>query len=145
MKKTILSIFVITILCASTSIKAQEIGIRFGEVIGGNNVAIDAILSLGEFSRIHADLSFGNGVGIDAIFDFIYRPLGGETLNWYAGVGVNTFLGDPFLLGVPGELGLEYRFSFPLSVSLDWRPTLIVLETTDFSADQAGLNIRYIF
>jgi len=61
------------------------------------------------------------------------------------GVGVNTFLGDPFLLGVPGEIGMEYQFSVPISISLDWRPTLIIVENTDFRVDYAGLNIRYVF
>jgi hypothetical protein len=124
--------------------KAQEIGVRFGEVIGGNNVAIDGLFATGKFSRVHADVSFGNGVGVDALWDFVYRPLGDEAFMWYAGVGVSTFLGDPFLLGVPGEIGLEYKFKFPMSISLDWRPTLIIIENTDFEISYAGLNIRYV-
>lgn len=125
--------------------KGQELGVRFGNVAGHNNVALDAIISLGQFSRVHADLSFGDGVGVDLIWDFVYRPLGDEAFNWYAGVGATLFLGDPFELGVPGELGLEYRFKAPISLSLDWRPTLIIVENTDFLFDQAGLNIRYVF
>jgi hypothetical protein len=38
--------------------KAQEIGIRFGDAVGGN-YAIDGVISLAGFSRIHADVSFG--------------------------------------------------------------------------------------
>ena len=141
--KKILITAVLLFSVAAISI-AQELGIRLGNVVGGN-VAIDGIISLGEFSRVHADLSFGNGVGIDLIWDFVYRPLGEEAFNWYAGVGANTFLGDPFRLGVPSELGIEYRFKAPISLSIDWRPTLIIVETTDLKLDQAGINIRYIF
>ena len=142
--KKILFILSIVLLSQGT-LKAQEIGIRLGEVLGGNNVAIDGVLSLGKFSRVHADVTFGDGVGIEAIWNVIYRPIGGEALNWYLGFGVNTFLGDPFILGIPGEIGIEYRFNVPISISLDWRPTLIIVENTDFKVDYAGLNIRYVF
>ena len=54
---------------------AQELGLRFGN-FNGNNVAVDGVFALGEFSRVHADVSFGgNGVGIDALWNPIYRPV----------------------------------------------------------------------
>lgn len=124
---------------------AQEVGIRFGDVSGGN-VAIDGIFSTGQFSRIHADVSFGNGVGIDVLWDFLYRPLGGEAFKWYAGVGPYMQIDDPFWLGVAGEIGLEYDFvTVPISLSLDWRPNVSIVETTDFHVEGFGFNIRYVF
>jgi len=84
---------------------AQEIGIRFGEMTG-NNVAIDGIFSLGEFSRIHANLSFGDdGVGTDALYDFLNEPLG-DGFNWYIGAGPLLFITGPFYLIVSGEIGI---------------------------------------
>jgi len=135
---------VATIMLFSTITSAQELGIRWGDVSGGD-VAIDAVFSLGKFTRTHADVSFGNGVGIDLIFDFLYKPLGGEALNWYAGVGAFTVSDDPFSLGAVGEVGLEYRFDFPISVSADWRPYFRIVEDTDFNAGGFGLNVRYVF
>ncbi len=132
------------VIMLTSIISAQEIGVRFGDVTGGN-VAVDAVFSAGGLNRIHGDLSFGDGVGIDLLWDFIYKRLGKEAMNWYAGVGVFTFLGTPFQLGVVGELGLEYRFQFPLSVSADWRPSFRLIDNTDFHAGGFGLNIRYIF
>lgn len=125
---------------------AQEIGVRFGDVTG-NDVAIDAVFSTGKFSRIHADVSFGNGgVGLEALYDFIYRPLGAESFNWYLGVGPSAFIGDNFLLGASGEVGLEYKFKgAPISLSVDWRPTLWIVDKTDFHAGGFGLNVRYVF
>jgi hypothetical protein len=124
--------------------QAQEVGIRFGDAIGGN-FAVDGVFGLGEFSRIHADVSFGdNGVGIDALWDFLYQPLG-TGFNWYVGAGPTAYLGDPFSLGVSGEIGLEYHFDFPLALGVDWRPTFIIIEDTDFEAGWFGLNIRYVF
>ncbi len=128
-----------------TKVNAQEIGIRFGDALGNkNSIAIDGIIGLGKFSRVHVDVSFGNGVGIELLADFIYKPLGGEAgLYWYVGAGPALFLGDPFILGISGEIGLEYRFSFPMSLSADYRPTLVIIEDTDFK-NGFGLNVRYV-
>ena len=125
---------------------AQEIGVRFGNISGGN-VAIDAVFSTGEFSRIHADFSVGDGdVALDVLWDFVYMPLGDETLNWYAGVGPYAVLGDPFWMGAIGEIGLEYKFdSVPISISADYRPSLSIIEETKFHYDGFGINIRYNF
>lgn len=122
----------------------QEVGIRFGDVTGGN-IAVDALISIGEFSRIHADVSFGNGVGIDAVWDFLYRPLGGEAFDWYAGVGPYIWIGDPFQLGIVGELGLQYTFaSVPISLSADWRPWFRLIDNTDIGFGGFGFNVRYV-
>lgn len=142
MKKLLM--LLITCLIMNNYAVAQEIGIRFGDVSGGN-VAIDAIFGIAEYSRIHADVSFGNGVGIDVLWDFLYRPLGNEELKWYVGVGPYTRIDDPFYLGVVAEGGLEYRFKgIPLVVGADWRPALSIIETTDFYYRGFGLNVRYV-
>lgn len=143
MKKVLL---VLAIAFASVTFSnAQELGVRFGDISGGN-VAIDGIFSTGQFSRVHADLSIGDGVGIDLLWDFIYRPLGDEAFNWYVGVGPYMQIDDPFWLGVAGEIGLEYRFnSVPIALGLDYRPSISIIEETDFHAGGFGFNIRYRF
>ena len=126
-------------------INAQELGVRFGNVSGGN-VAVDGIFSTGQFSRIHADVSFGKGVGIDLLWDFLYRPLGEEAFNWYVGAGPYTFIGDPFALGIIGEIGLEYRFKeVPIALGGDWRPYFRLIDNTDFGAEGFGINVRWVF
>lgn len=144
MKKIILSTLMLTAL--SFGAKAQEIGVRFGDV-ARNDFAIDGVFAAGEFSRIHADVAFGNnGVGIDALYDFLYRPLGGSPIHWYAGVGPTLSIGDDFWLGASGELGLEYRFKgVPLVLGADWRPTVWIVQDTDFHAGGFGVNLRYAF
>ncbi len=124
---------------------SQEVGVRFGDALG-NNVALDAVFGTGA-SRIHADLTFGGaGVGIEVLWDLIYNPLGETPLNWYIGVGPSALLGDPFLLGVAGELGLEWAIEdVPITIGADWRPVFILIEDTDFSAGGFGLNVRYRF
>jgi hypothetical protein len=141
--KRLLTILGLLLICAAAN--AQELGIRFGDVVG-NDVALDAVFSTGKFSRIHADVSFGTGVGLEALWDFVYRPLSEESLYWYAGAGASMLIDDPFFLGVNGEIGLEYRFNgVPVSLSLDWRPVFYLIEDTDFRADGFGLNVRYVF
>jgi hypothetical protein len=137
-------LFAVVLMLSTTPASAQELGARFGDVSGGD-VAVDAVFSLGKFTRTHADVSFGNDLGIDLLFDFQYRPLGEEALNWYAGVGPYAVFSDPFTLGAVGEVGLEYRFDFPMSVSADWRPYFRIIDDTDFDAGGFGLNVRYIF
>jgi len=143
MKKKIGIICILLSLNSMT--QAQELGIRFGDIVGGN-VAIDGIFKSGQFSRIHADVSFGDGLGVEALWDVIYRPLGADGFDWYVGVGPYVFIGDPFQFGVSGELGLEYHFKeIPLALGADWRPTLRIVDDTDMFWGRAGFNIRYVF
>jgi hypothetical protein len=141
-----LAIVAIFFAAAPNDAKAQtEIGVRWGELTGGD-FGVDALIGVGKFSRVHATASFGGGstsFGIDALWDFIYRPLGGEAFMWYAGAGPFLGFGDKFSLGAAGEIGLEYKFNFPMSVSMDFRPAFRLVEDTDFTAG-FGLNVRYI-
>lgn len=129
------------------STNAQEVGIRFGGTNGAGGAAIDGVFGVGQFSRIHADLGFyKGGIGIDGLWDFLYKPLNEEAFNWYLGVGPSLFLGEDFWLGASGEIGLEYRFaSVPIALGVDWRPTMWIVRETQFGANSFGLNVRYVF
>lgn len=150
LKKTliIVAIFFTAGTMQSNAQSVGELGLRWGDVTGGD-FALDGIVGLGQFSRIHANVSFGgNGAtdfGVDAIWDFIYRPLGGEAFQWYLGAGPFLGFGDIFSLGVAGEIGLQYNFNFPMSLSIDYRPAFRLVEDTDFDAGGFGLNVRYRF
>ncbi|MBL7849823.1 MAG: outer membrane insertion C- signal [Cyclobacteriaceae bacterium] len=126
--------------------QAQELGIRFGDALANkSSVAIDGVFALGKFSRIHADVAFGNGVAVEALWDFLYRPIPDSPVNWYVGVGPALYLSSPFALGASGEVGVEYRFKeVPIAIGLDYRPTFVLIETTAF-VNSFGLNVRYVF
>jgi hypothetical protein len=64
MKRLVFLIFLLQ--CMVIAGNAQEIGVRFGDVSGGN-VAVDAVFGTSKFSRIHADASFGDGFAIDLL------------------------------------------------------------------------------
>lgn len=142
MKKA--SVVLCLLLLGVTMINAQEIGIRFGDISGGN-VAVDAVFSTSRFSRVHGDVSFGHGVGIDLLADFLYQPFGGEAFDWYLGLGPYTFLGSPFELGLVGEIGLEYHFQgLPIAIGGDWRPFFRIIDNTDFGWGNFGFNVRLV-
>lgn len=126
---------------------AQELGVRFGDTSSGNSFAIDGVFGAGKFSRIHTDVSFGHrSVEIDALWDFIYKPIGKEAFNWYVGAGPYIIFQDHFELGVAAEVGLEYKFKVvPISLSADWRPNVSLIEEANLYAGGFGINIRYVF
>ena len=81
--------------------------------------------------------------------------------NWYAGAGASLGAYDvdnnsPFanddtsnlFVNVAGDIGIEYKFDFPILVSLDFRPEIGVIN--DFDIDDSlefdiALGIRYTF
>jgi hypothetical protein len=149
MRKSFRQLIIVLAIVAGSmlSSNAQELGVRFGGTNGFVGAAIDGVFAAGQFSRIHADLGFyKGGLGIDALWDFLYKPINAEAFNWYVGVGPSTYIGDNFNLGISGEIGLEYRFvSVPIALGIDWRPTFWIIEETRFGADSFGVNVRYVF
>ncbi|MEN8250299.1 MAG: outer membrane insertion C- signal [Bacteroidota bacterium] len=138
----------------SESTNAQEVGIRVGNVVGGN-VALDILLNTNKFGLLHADISisdagvYGTYVGVEALSDFLYEPLGGEALNLYLGIGPSLLFANDFWMGGSFEAGLDYHFNaLPISIGGDWRPTLWLVgpdSGTDFDASNFGFNLRFVF
>ena len=124
---------------------AQEVGIRFGDMYG-NNIALDATIPI-KSKRIHTSVSFGSNVGLDVIYDFAVESIfRSPDFRYYAGVGLTTLFASDFKLGVMGELGVEYGFPrTPITVGLDYRPAIIIVESMDFIYGNFGLNVRYRF
>jgi hypothetical protein len=144
MRKTLFFTMILACLVlGSISTQAQELGLRFGH-LNGNNVALDAIFSTGKYSRVHADVSFGNnGLGLDALWNPIYDDISDTNLKLYAGFGPSVYLADNFRLGAAGEVGIEYAFSeVPITLGLDYRPYLFLVEVTEFRSG-FGLNARW--
>lgn len=143
-----------------TGVRAQELGFRSG-VSAGNIGAVDAIFSVGQFSKLHADLSVGAGVGADLLWDFWYKPFdisGERGFAWYMGVGPSLYAGRTygywndnfnddhiFLLGGSFEIGVDYHFKFPLALAVDYRPTIWIVEDTRFGPSGFGIMARYVF
>lgn len=133
------------LLFLTFQLSAQEIGIRFGDMYG-NNIALDATIPI-KNKRIHSTVSFGSNVGVTAIYDFAVESIfRSPDLHYYAGLGLTSLFASEFKLGVMGELGIEYSFPrTPVSLGLDYRPAIMVIEKMDFIYGNFGLNVRYRF
>lgn len=120
-----------------------ELGVRVGSW-GGSGASIDGVMNLSR-NRIHADLGFFQDAFIaEAFYDWSLPVV--ENLSFYPGVGAGfAFVPDGFVMGIGGELGLEYAFEFPLSIGLDWRPMILLFNSSGFGYNNGGLNIRYRF
>lgn len=128
-------------------IQAQEIGLRSGGINGNWGIAIDGVFDV-DISRLHADLGIYNkGVEVDVLWHLVYEPLPYvDSFFGYIGLGSSVRFANPFLLGVAGEFGIEYRFNNrPLVLGADWRPTFWLIENTDFGAGRWGINARWNF
>lgn len=138
-------VLIVSLFLFSFHLSAQEVGLRFGDM-NGNNIAIDATMPIKD-KRIHATVSFGSNVGLDALYDFavasIFRS---PDLHYYAGIGLTTLFASDFKLGVMGELGIEYSFPrTPIAIGLDYRPAIMIIDKMDFVYGNFGLNVRYRF
>lgn len=124
---------------------SQEIGVRFGNFVGGN-AALDLTIMKTESKRIHSILSVGDGVGLSVIYNFIHKPIADSDFLWYAGFGPYVLTEDPFSLGAVGEIGVEYRIdNGPFTVGVDWLPYFRIIDDTTFGTNTMGVNVKYRF
>jgi len=159
MKKLFLSAFMLAGMAFTTqaqSIAKNALGLRLGDNDGfGAEVSYQR--GLGDNNRLELDLGWRDSKYYDAVklvglYQWVWNIEGG--FNWYAGVGggVGTYDYDKryyfpnddydengtFLL-VAGDIGIEYKFDFPLQLSLDFRPELYFGD--DYRDDNFGPDI----
>ncbi|MCF6239757.1 MAG: hypothetical protein L3J74_00240 [Bacteroidales bacterium] len=143
-------VLILAVLILSIRVNAQELhatgyelGIRLGSW-AGPGASVDGVLKLGQ-NRIHADLGlFENTFTIESFYDWSFPIV--EYFSFYPGVGGGMAFTDAgFVLGLGGELGFEYAFKIPLTIGLDWRPMILLVNVNNFGYNYGGLNIRYRF
>jgi len=157
MKRVVLSLVLFASVIA-VSAQPRAIGGRFGgdvefsyqHQLGKNMLDMTAGLGWGHHSAVYATV----------IYDWVF-PIGSwkhaGAWNWYIGPGAGVGVifpkkdhddGMRVGINVGGQVGIEYQFSFPLNLSLDWRPMVNLL---GFSHDHyfnyygGALGIRYRF
>lgn len=146
MKKFIAIVAAALCFAAVASAQPKAIGLRIG---GAAEISYQHTLGGSNFLEADLGWAFLNGAGVNLglSYDFMVAPLG--PLNFYVGPSAQAtlFLGEAssFGLGVGAQIGLEYTFSFPLQLSLDWRPLFNILPSTGFGWSSIGLGIRYAF
>jgi hypothetical protein len=61
------------------------------------------------------------------------------------GFGATAIFGDKFYFGPSGIIGFDWRLKkVPVTMSVDWLPTWIIVGTSRFNAINAGFSARYI-
>jgi len=166
MKKLFLAAFMlvgVAFNAQAQEISKNAIGLRIGDNDGfGAEVSYQR--RLGTDNRLELDLGWRDSRYYDAVklvglYQWIWNIEGG--FNWYAGVGggLGTFdtddryyfdgrrYGDSGTYAVvAGDIGIEYKFDFPLQLSLDFRPELYFGDDfgDDFGPDIA-LGVRFTF
>ena len=126
----------------------QAAGLRLGGVVTATyKTFINPVNAL----DFEAGLSFGGGMGICASGAYEWHwDLNYDGLSVYAGPGItaNLFLGEGagLSLGIMGVAGIEYKIpSYPIVLSLDYKPTLNLIPNIAGGWSNGGLSIRYIF
>ena len=152
MKKSFL-VAIIALVCGTMAYaQPRAVGGRIGI---NDDFVYQHSLSDKTFIELNAGLfDWWNGVHVDFLHEWIWlTPQWTEKgeWNWFAGVGANvgwkwndphpvynssvkytgSYNARPILVGAIGNIGLEYNFWFPLSLAVDYRPTLGVLAGKD--------------
>ncbi len=145
MKRILLVAALVLGFAAAASAQPRAIGIR-----GGYGVELSYQHSAGA-NFIQADLGLaGKSLNLAASYNLSLAQFGGG-FNFYAGPSAAVGLGfNPgwLGLGVGGNVGIEYQFSFPLQLSLEIRPQLGLNFSNGVYLNYWGwptLGIRYAF
>lgn len=158
MKKALLIIAVLVSSAAVALAQPKSIGGRLGNY--GVDVSYENYVSRGA-DFLEFGLGLDNGFStssfhVDGIYNFmIIQPNWTSVGTWgfYAGPGAsvaswkNSDDENTVYAGFVGNVGLEYTFSFPLQLSVDFRPRLMfgdggVRGDGPFSL---GVGVRYAF
>lgn len=151
MKKVVLIFVAIVAFSYSASAQMSKgvsyseentIGLRLGY---GGEISYQRTLS--NANRIEADLGFmSKGFSLAGIYQWAWTIDKAPGLGWYVGPGVAaSFREKSFSVGILGQIGLEYSFDIPLTLSIDWRPGYYFSSHYGFSYYDFALGVKYRF
>ena len=150
MKKLLLVMAAVLGMAVVAAAQPRAIGIRAGY---GAELSYQHSLGGENFGEIDLGWSAG-AIQAGLAYDFLIAPLG--PINFYA--GPQAFVGlasttdaegnakQGLWLGAGAQLGFEYFFdAIPLQLSLDWKPSLLIIPGLGFGWTSIALGIRYAF
>lgn len=159
MKKAILLLSLFVSLAGALKAQADNkaIGLRLGSGFGyGAEISYQQPLS--KENRLELDLGLTSwGFGLNGIYQWVWDLSAlADGFNWYAGVGAGvgsynfSYDGNPagvsnFSIGVLGQVGIEYKFEIPLTLSLDYRPGIYFVPSFNSTYNGISLGVRYRF
>lgn len=161
MKKILFFIFLLTVIAKTESYSQSKgssyktaLGVKFYPGAGitikhfiKSNVALEGI---GYFWR--------DGVRITGLYEFHGNINGAPGLKWYVGPGAHISVWNDdwkkryptrtggASIGIDGVLGLDYKFKgAPINMSIDWQPSVDIVNYYGFSGNWGGISLRYTF
>lgn len=159
MRRIILTLACIVSLAGGLKAQADSktIGLRLGGGFGGG-AEMSYQQPLDRDHRVEVDLGLSSwGFGLNGVYQWVWDLSElGDGFNWYAGVGAGVgsynfnYINDihtPTVLsaGVLGQIGLEYKFQIPLTLSVDYRPGIYFVPTYQGTYDGLCIAARYRF
>ncbi|MBC7409850.1 MAG: hypothetical protein H7339_15800 [Arcicella sp.] len=129
----------------------SALGIRLGP---SNGVTFKSFIN--KNAAIEAIATFRyQGIGLTGLYEIHGRAFNSRDFNWFIGGGGHVFLWgndrpkfldreQSLVLGLDGILGLEAKLrGIPLAISLDWKPTINIVNYSGFWGDEIALSLRY--
>ncbi len=131
----------------------QTLGLRLGyptELSFQTSLSSATRLELGLGVR---DYSYGTNFSLSGVHQWVWDLSSlADGFNWYAGIGgqlgvYSNSSKSYFPLALLGQIGLEYNFKIPITLSLDYRPafqlTGVYAGQNAFIGDGICLGVRY--
>ena len=152
MKKIV--VLFVAVFALGFAVNAQNaLGVR-GAFGNGTAAELSFQKGLSDANRLELDLGWhnfkdwGSYINLTGIYQWYFNISGG--FGWYAGLGANAGLytgnvDDSFGLGFDAQIGIEYKFDFPLQISFDFRPQWDLLGAASGFGYGAALGLRYCF
>ncbi|ADQ78384.1 secreted protein [Paludibacter propionicigenes WB4] len=153
MRKLIFTLAFIATMVSTTGAqnKRNAIGFRYGN---GGEFTYQRFL--GSSNRLEVDLGVNSwnagsgdtGTCLTGIYQWVWDINKSDAgFKWYLGVGPQFgILKDGNALGALGQLGLEYNFTIPLQLSVDYRPGWYCLpKNFGGSFEDLSVSVRYRF
>jgi hypothetical protein len=138
------------VLILALSLGLATVAFSQSQYIGGRSGGYGGELSyqkdLNSSGRLEADLGWSYSyLGLTGLYQWV-KPIGGvQGLEWFYGGGATVGFGSGLYLGVAGNIGIDYNFSFPLQIGLDYRPTLFILPSISGGWTGYAFSARYRF
>ncbi len=162
MKIKHLALALALMLLSFSAVRAQDYKSAIGGKLGYGLIAsYKTFLSDQSAVDIFGGIRWG-GFVVGAYWEKHYPIQSVENLQWYWGLGGSLttwdyggWINDNYTeIGASGVLGLDYTFDdIPLNLSVDWAPTIVVVDTWDnqygtygsrFRGGYGAISARYI-
>jgi hypothetical protein len=154
MKKIIFALTFVTLIASASGTFAQR-KIVGGEIAAGARFGGQSGLTLKKYKNSNraaleaiAGWNFDNsikGFALTGLFEKLAPLNSNGQLSGQFGFGATAIFGDKFYLGPTGILGFDWRVKkFPVTMSVDWMPTWILIGTSKFSSLNGAFSVRYI-